>query len=145
MNPCISMITLGVRDLAASIRFYEEGLGFPRMESSPEVAFFTLNGTWLGLYGRDALAADATVPSAGNGFESFTLAHNVHSEAEVNIVINQALEAGATLVKKPQKVFWGGYSGYFKDVDGHLWEVAHNPYFWIGPNDDCAQSKQVVE
>jgi len=133
------MITLGVRDLAASIRFYEEGLGFPRMESPSEVAFFTLNGTWLGLYGRDALAADATVSSEGSGFESFALAHNVHTEAEVNKVMNQALGAGATLVKEPQKVFWGGYSGYFKDLDGHLWEVAHNPHFWIGPNDDGAQ------
>lgn len=138
MNPRISMITLGVHDLAASVKFYEEGLGFPRMESPPEVAFFTLNGTWLGLYGRNALAADATVPSEGSGFESFTLAHNVLSEAEVDEVICQAVEAGATLVKEPEKVFWGGYSGYFKDLDGHLWEIAHNPHFWIGPNDNSA-------
>lgn len=135
MKPRISMITLGVRDLAASVKFYEHGLGFPRMESPPEVAFFTLNGTWLGLYGREALAADATVPPEGNGFESFTLAHNVHSKAEVDEIVTQAVEAGATLVKKPQKVFWGGYSGYFKDPDGHLWEVAHNPHFWVGPRD----------
>jgi catechol 2,3-dioxygenase-like lactoylglutathione lyase family enzyme len=139
MNPRISMITLGVRDLAASVSFYEEGLGFPRMESPPEVAFFTLNGTWLGLYGRDALAADASVSSQGEGFESFALAHNLHSEAEVDQVIIQAVEAGATLVKKPQKVFWGGYSGYFKDPDGHLWEIAHNPLFWVGPQDSGAR------
>ena len=138
MNPRISMITLGVRDLATSVKFYEKGLGFPRMESPAEVAFFTLNGTWLGLFGRDALAADATVSPEGGGFESFTLAHNVHSEAEVNEVISQALEAGAALVKKPQKVSWGGYSGYFKDPDGHLWEIAHNPHFWIGPRDNGA-------
>lgn len=136
MKPRISMITLGVRDLATSVKFYEEGLGFPRMESAPEVAFFTLNGTWLGLYGREALAEDATVSSEGGGFESFALAHNVQSEAEVDEVMSQALEAGATLVKKPQKVFWGGYSGYFKDPDGHLWEVAHNPHFWVGPSDE---------
>ena len=135
MKPRISMITLGVRDLAASVKFYEDGLGFPRMESPPEVAFFTLNGTWLGLYGRDALAEDATVSAEGHGFESFALAHNVKSEAEVNEVVSQAIEAGGTLVKKPQKVFWGGYSGYFKDPDGHLWEVAHNPHVWIGPRD----------
>ena len=137
MKPCISMITLGVRDLVASIRFYDEGLGFPRMESSPEVAFFTLNGTWLGLYGREALAADATVSSKGKGFASFTLAHNVHSEAEVDEVMRQALDAGALLVKKPQKVSWGGYCGYFKYPDGLLWEVAHIPHFWVGPEDDC--------
>jgi catechol 2,3-dioxygenase-like lactoylglutathione lyase family enzyme len=130
------MITLGVSDLAASVKFYEQGLGFPRMDSAPEVAFFTLNGTWLGLYNRDALAADASVPQAGSGFESFTLAHNVQSEAEVDEVINQAVEAGATLAKKPEKVFWGGYSGYFKDPDGHLWEVAYNPHFWVGPCDN---------
>lgn len=138
MKPRISMITLGVRDLAAAIQFYEKGLGFPRMESPPEVAFFTLNGTWLGLYGREALAEDATVSSKGDGFEAFTLAHNVISEKEVDKVISQAVKAGATLVKKPQKVFWGGYSGYFKDLDGHLWEVAYNPLFWVGPIDENA-------
>ncbi|MCK5382130.1 MAG: VOC family protein [Gammaproteobacteria bacterium] len=135
MKPRISMVTIGVRDLAASVKFYEEGLGFPRMESPPEVAFFTLNGTWLGLYGREALAEDATVSAEGYGFESFSLAHNVQSEAEVDEIISQAVEAGAALVKKPQKVSWGGYSGYFKDPDGHLWEVAHNPHFWVGPHD----------
>jgi len=138
MKPRISMITLGVRDLAASVQFYEKGLGFPRMESPPEVAFFTLNGSWLGLYGRDALAEDANVSADGNGFESFALAHNVQSDAEVDAVIKQAVQAGATLVKQAQKVFWGGYSGYFKDPDGHLWEIAHNPFFWIGPEDNGA-------
>ena len=138
MKPRISMITLGVRDLAAAVKFYETGLGFPRMESPPEVAFFTLNGSWLGLYSRNALAEDATVPPEGNGFEGFTLSHNVSSEEEVEKVMGQALAAGATLVKTAQKVFWGGYSGYFKDPDGHLWEIAHNPHFWVGPRDDDA-------
>ena len=138
MKPRISMITLGVQDLVKAIEFYEKGLGFPRMESPPEVAFFTLNGTWLGLYGREALAEDATVSPQGEGFESFVLAHNVSSEAEVDDVVSQAVDAGATLVKKPQKVFWGGYSGYFKDLDGHLWEVAHNPLFCVGPKDESA-------
>jgi len=138
MKPRISMITLGVRDLASAVKFYEEGLGFPRMESPPEVAFFTLNGTWLGLYGREALAEDATVSPEGDGFEAFTLTHNVSSEKEVDEVVTQAVDAGATLIKKPAKVFWGGYSGYFKDLDGHLWEVAHNPLFWVGPKDENA-------
>lgn len=135
MQPRISMITLGVRDLGKSVEFYEEGLGFPRMESPPTVAFFTLNGSWLGLYGRDALAEDAQVSPEGGGFNAFALAHNVSSEAEVDAVVQRAVAAGAKLVKKPQKVFWGGYSGYFADPDGHLWEVAHNPFVWIGPED----------
>lgn len=135
MKPRISMITLGVGDLEKAVRFYEEGLGFPRMESPPTVAFFTLNGSWLGLYGREALAEDAQVSAQGSGFNSFTLAHNVESEAEVDALLAQAVSAGATLVKPGQKVFWGGYSGYFKDPDGHLWEIAHNPFCWIGPRD----------
>lgn len=135
MKPRISMITLGVDDLAAAIDFYENGLGFPKMESEPEVAFFTLNGTWLGLYGRQALAEDAQISAEGKGFEGFTLAHNVESESAVDEIVAQAVAAGGTHVKQPQKTFWGGYSGYFKDLDGHLWEVAHNPYFWVGPKD----------
>jgi len=134
MNPRISMITLGVRDLQKSIAFYEK-LGFPRMESPPSVAFFTLNGTWLGLYDREALAEDVGVPAEGSGFAGITLAHNVHSESEADAVLEAAVAAGGTLVKPAQKVFWGGYSGYFADPDGHLWEVAHNPFFWIGPED----------
>ena len=135
MKPRISMITLGVRDLAASVAFYAQGLGLPRMDSPPEVAFFTLDGTWLGLYGRQALAEDATVPAEGSGFAGVTLAHNVATDAEVDALLKQAVAAGGTLVKPGQRVFWGGYSGYFADPDGHLWEVAHNPHFWIGPPD----------
>lgn len=134
MKPRISMITLGVADLERSVAFYE-ALGFPRMESPPSVAFFTLNGTWLGLYGREALAGDANVSAEGSGFRGVTLAHNVHSDEEADALFAQAVAAGATPVKQPQKVFWGGYSGYFADPDGHLWEVAHNPLFWVGPED----------
>lgn len=136
MKPRISMITLGVRDLRESIRFYEQGLGLPRMDSPPEVAFFTLNGSWLGLYGRESLAEDAGVSPEGSGFAGFALAHNVESEAAVDALVEQAVAAGARLVKPPRKVFWGGYSGYFADPDGYLWEVAHNPLFWVGPVDE---------
>lgn len=135
MQPRISMITLGVKDLQRSIEFYQKGLGFPKMDSPPEVAFFTLNGTWLGLFSSDSLAEDAHVAKEGQGFNHFSLAHNVGSEAEVDQVFAQAINAGATLKKKPQNVFWGGYSGYFADPDGHLWEVAYNPHMWVGPED----------
>lgn len=138
MQPRISMMTLGVRDLARSVRFYEQGLGLPRMDSPPEVAFFTLNGSWLGLYDRQSLAEEAGVPAEGTGFAGFTIAHNVVSEAAVDELLNQAVSAGATLVKPAQKVFWGGYSGYFSDPDGYLWEVAHNPLFWVGSKDEYA-------
>ena len=135
MKPRISMITLGVDDLEKSITFYEKGLGLPRMDSPPSVAFFTLNGTWLGLFGRDSLAQDANVPCEKASFNSFALAHNLGSEAEVDALFAEALAAGATAVKPPQKVFWGGYSGYFKDLDGQLWEIAYNPFMWVGPED----------
>jgi len=131
VKPRISMITLGVRDLEESVRFYEQGLGLPRMNSPPGVAFFTLDGTWLGLYGRESLAEDAGVPADGTGFAGFTIAHNVDSEAAVDELLEQAISAGAKLIKPAQKVFWGGYSGYFADPDGYLWEVAHNPLFWL--------------
>lgn len=137
MKPRISMITLGVNDLAAASRFYEAGLGLPRMPTDDaNVAFFTLHGTWLGLYPREALAEDATVPAAGDGFSGITLAHNVATREEVDQLLAQAVKAGARLVKPAQDVFWGGYSGYFADPDGHLWEVAWNPHFWVGPKDN---------
>lgn len=135
MQPRMSMITLGVSDLERSRKFYRDGLGFPQMDSPPEVAFFTLNGTWLALYPRELLAEDAQVPATGSGFRGFTIAHNVDSESGVDEVISLAVRAGATLVKPGQKVFWGGYSGYFADPDGFLWEIAHNPLFWVGPSD----------
>ena len=107
MKPRMSMITLGVDDMARAVEFYQNGLGFPRHGEEDDMAFFKLNGTWLGLYGREALAEDAQVDAKGTGFNSFAIAHNVHSEEEVDEVMNEALEAGAELVKKPQKVFWG--------------------------------------
>ena len=135
MKPRISMIILGVDNLQRAIEFYEKGLGFPRMESPPEVAFFTLNGTWLGLYSRKTLTEKSQVTFEKGSSNSFALAHNLASEEEVCEVFDQAIKSGATPVKTPQRMFWGGYSGYFKDLDEHLWEVTHNPFIWVGPED----------
>jgi catechol 2,3-dioxygenase-like lactoylglutathione lyase family enzyme len=129
MQPRLSLVTLGVEDLARAARFYEEVLGLPRLPSPPEVAFFELGRTWLSLYPRAALAADAGVPAAGTGFRGFTLAHNVASEAEVNALLRHVEAHGGRLVKPGRRADWGGYSGYFADPDGFLWEVAWNPHF----------------
>lgn len=135
MEPRISLLTLGVSDLKASIAFYRDGLKLPFLaaNSTDEIAFFEVNrgSLWLALYPAHLLAEDATVPPEGTGFKGFTLAHNVRSRDAVHAVVNEALAAGATLRKAPQEVFWGGYSGYFADPDGFLWEVAHNPFFTI--------------
>jgi len=135
MKSRINMITLGVNNLEESIRFYERGLGFPRKPFEGEVAFFELNGTWLALYPWDALAEDATVSPEGTGFRGITLAHNVANKTEVDNVMEQAGNASAAIVKPAKDVFWGGYSGYFADPDGYLWEVVWNPLFWPGPDD----------
>jgi uncharacterized protein len=134
MKPHLSMVTLGVRDLARAAAFYETGLGLPRMKvDSESVAFFPLAGAWLGLFGRDALAEDAGVAAAGSGFSGVALAHNLASREEVDATLAQAVAAGGTLIKAGQDVFWGGYSGYFADPEGHLWEVAWNPFMQVGP------------
>ena len=131
MEPRLSIITLGVKDLEASRRFYRDGLGLPMRDGPDEIAFFTTSGTWLGLYARNALAQDAEVGSEGSGFRAFTIAHNVRTKEEVDATLAQAVAAGGTLQKKAHMASWGGYSGYFADPDGFLWEVAWNPHFWI--------------
>ncbi len=130
------MVALAVEDLPKSRKFYEDGLGLPAIESPPSVAFFKLNGTWLGLSERADLARDAGVSAEGSGYRGFSLAHNVGSEEEVDQLLETAIKAGAKLVKAPMRADWGGYHAYFSDPDGHLWEIAHNPFFWIGPSDD---------
>ena len=128
MKPRISLITLGVRDLPRARRFYADGLGWPVHEvDSDEVVFLELDGTWLGLFGWDDLAKDAEVSAKGEGFRGFSLAHNVATREEVDQVMALAEHAGATIVKPPVEPPHGGYSGYFADLDGHLWEVAWQP------------------
>jgi len=128
MKPHITLITLGVKDLQRAIEFYQQGLGLPRREGPDGIAFFETTGTMLSLYPRDKLAEDITIPEQGSGFPGFTLAHNVDSPEQVDRTLAEAVAAGALLVKPGQKVFWGGYSGYFQDPDGFYWEVAHNPF-----------------
>jgi hypothetical protein len=130
MKPKISILTLGVRDFAKSLAFYRDGLGFPapKYKDGEDIVFLQLEGLVLALYPRAALAEDAQVPDSTPGFSGVTLAHNVKSKEEADTVWAHAISVGASPVKKPQDVFWGGYSGYFADPDGHLWEVAYNPF-----------------
>ena len=129
MNPKISLITLGVNDLPRAVRFYRDGLGLPlHAASNDDVAFFSLNGTWLGLWSRKSLAEDAGLVDDGKGFRPFTLAHNTHTKAEVDEVLRQAERAGAKILKQGQDAFWGGYYGHFADPEGFVWEVARNPH-----------------
>jgi uncharacterized glyoxalase superfamily protein PhnB len=130
MEPGISIMTLGVSDLSRSIIFYWDGLGLPTtFTEGDNITFFHLKGTWLALYPSDALAEDACLPPQRTRFGGITLARNVHTKDEADKVISQALAAGAHLLKPVADTFWGGYSGYFSDPDGHPWEVAWNPFF----------------
>ena len=129
MEPRLSLVTLGVSDLERSIRFYEEVLHLPRLETPPSIAFFELGKTWLALYPRHLLAADAGVPADGSGFSGFTLAHNVRSPDDADQLLREVAAGGGRIVKPAERADWGGYSGYFADPDGFLWEVAWNPGF----------------
>jgi catechol 2,3-dioxygenase-like lactoylglutathione lyase family enzyme len=129
MEPRISFVTLGVRDLARATHFYRDVLGLPQLPTPPTVSFFEMGKTWLALYPRDLLAADAGVPADGSGFAGFTLAHNVRSRADVDRLLAEAAAGGGRIVKPGQPAEWGGNTGYFADPDGFLWEVAWNPRF----------------
>jgi len=129
MQPRLSLVTLGVSDLGASRAFYEAWGWKASSASQPGVTFFQANGLALALFGRADLARDAGVEDRPTGFAAVTLAYNTRSKQEADEVYARAIAAGARAVKPPQDVFWGGYSGYFADPDGHLWEVAWNPFF----------------
>jgi len=129
MEQRVSLVTLGVADLKRSREFYER-LGWRRSMAKAEgVVFFQAGGMALALFPRQELAKDANVTPQGDGFRGISLAYNARNRAEVNSVLEEAEAAGAKLVKPAQDAFWGGYSGYFSDPDGFLWEVAWNPSF----------------
>lgn len=130
MEQRISVVTLGVQDLGRARQFYCEGLGFEASGAgNQDVVFIDMNGVVLALWGRASLAEDANAADLGSGFDGIALAQNVRSRAEVDAVLALAERAGAKIVKPAGETFWGGYAGYFADPDGHVWEIAHNP-FW---------------
>lgn len=129
MEQRLTLITLGVADVKRATDFYEQKFGWRKAASSKDdITFFMLNGIMLSLFKRESLAEDAAVSSTGTGFKGFTLAWNARSETEVDALVGDLKSKGATVVKEPERVFWGGYSGYVADVDGNLWEIAFNPF-----------------
>jgi uncharacterized protein len=133
MEQRLSIVTLGVRDLAKARAFYDS-LGWKAGSDDAGVVCYNLIGMALALFPWDELAADAQVPAAGEGFRGVTLAYNVRTKDEVARVLESAQRAGGKIVKAAQEAFWGGYTGYFADPDGHLWEVAWNPHSPLGPD-----------
>jgi uncharacterized protein len=136
MKPRVNVITLGVRDLDASVKFYRDGLGLStegivgQQFEHGAVAFFDLqSGLRLALWPRESIAHDAGIAVGRTSATEFTLGHNVSSKSEVDLVMARATRAGARIVKPAQDTFWGGYAGYFQDPDHHLWEVVWNPDF----------------
>ena len=142
MKPRISVITLCVDELEEAVRFYRDGLGLPTEGIIGEefehgaVAFFDLNlGLKLAVWPRKSLSHDTGLPLRAPGSTEFSIGHNVSSKAEVDEVMTQASNAGAMIVKAAQDTLWGGYAGYFKDPDGHLWEIVWNPQLLPGQDE----------
>ncbi len=129
MDQRLSVVTLGVADLKRARDFYEKGLGWSRTNDSDDVVFYQLNGMVLALFPRTELAKDARLSAEGTGFGGISLALCARSREDVDAFMAEARRAGARILKPAEDVFWGGYSGYFADPDGHPWEIAWNP-FW---------------
>jgi catechol 2,3-dioxygenase-like lactoylglutathione lyase family enzyme len=139
MRQKLNLITLGVDDFEKSVNFYEKGLGWTKSDKSVEgLALFPLGGMILALHPRHEQAEDATLEYQPTAFSGMTISYNGKSEQEVDEVLKQVADLGATIIKPAQKVFWGGYSGYFKDLDGHLFEVAYNPFWPLDEHDNIA-------
>lgn len=132
MEQRLTIVGLGVKDLQVSNHFYETILGWEKHPSSNEgISFFKLNGILLSLYPSEKLAEDAGVAPDGSGFKGFSLAHNARSKEEVDSLIRNLEAKGVKVVKQPEEVFWGGYSGYIADPDDNLWEIAFNPFLTL--------------
>lgn len=136
MEQRVSLITLGVRDMGAVAAFYE-ALGWARVETQDGVIAFDLIGQTLGLYPLEKLAADIGVDVAQLGHGGMTLGYNTRTRDDVDAVMARVADAGGTLLKPAQEVFWGGYHGYFSDPEGHVWEVAHNPFSPLRDTDNA--------
>lgn len=134
--PRLSILTLGVADLAKASAFYEAVLATPPNRSYDGVVFIELPGTWLALYPIEKLAEDISpdVSPTGRGFSGMTLAHNARSREEVVAIMERAGSAGAHIIKEPREAFWGGFSGYFADLDGYFWEIAWGATFAFAEN-----------
>ncbi len=129
MEQRLTIVGLGVNDLEVATKFYEEKFGWEKMGASNDsISFFQLNGILLSLYPSEKLAEDATVSAEGSGFKKFTLAYNTRSKQEVDDLISELETKGVKIVKRPEEVFWGGYSSYVADMDDNLWEIAFNPF-----------------
>ena len=134
MEQRMSLVTLGVADLRRARRFYEHGLGWKPGFSSDDVVFYETGGPIIALWSRRDLAADAQIEDDESTFGGVALAHNVRARDDVEAVLAEAAAAGPAILKAAEETTWGGYSGYFADLDGHLWEVAWNPAWRIGEN-----------
>ncbi len=145
--PRMSMITIGVADLAKATAFYAQVLATSPNTDNPGVTFIQLPGVWLGLYPLAELAKDIspTLDPARSGFNGVTLGHNARSRAEVTAIIDRARQAGATVVKEAEDTFWGGFSGYFADLDGQHWEIAWGPMFDFDAHGDMFVKAEPAE
>lgn len=142
MEQRISLITVGVADLAKATEFYEKKVGWIKSPSPPEIAFFDLNGVVFSLYTHVDLARETDDAALDSGhYQGFALAYNVGSKEEVDAILSELKEKGVKIEKEAIEQPWGGYSGYFSDLDGHKWEVAYNP-FWVLSDDGNVSTVQ---